>query len=335
MKKCVKLAVGIVFTVLFLYLSYRSVGKLDLKKVVTYPVNYFLMALSAFFFIVTQFFRSLAWSRGLRRELDTGRAFQGICLGMATSMVMPFKMGEAVRVAILGGKVDDHGANWREKVRKEGVLDSYYTAGINIVLERLLDVVILVILAAIAVFFIDFHSEVKEKITFLRNIILIGGAFGVLFLGGLWWIGQKYRFRSGWIQKMTGVMEKIAVIRSPGILVKVLGYLVLSWLSIYLSTTIGLMSIGIGLNDLFPMALVVLILTNVAILLPTAPGGLGVFQYACIYSLGLFGVDGLTAAVSAVLLHLVQYLAVLPLGLYFFVTWKRWRDISERIKKVD
>jgi hypothetical protein len=306
LKKYIKLAIGMLFTIIFLFFSYKSIGELDLRKVVTYPVNYFLVALSILFFIAAQWFRSLAWSRGMGRGFKTIQVFKAVCIGMAVNMVVPFRMGEALRIAVLGGTKDA----------------SYSRVGVNIILERLMDVVILICLAVSTLFFTNFGIEIEKKIIWLRNLAIAGIVFGVAITGILRWLYLNSKSQPAWLVKLLGYIEKAGLIKSPKVILYAGFYLLLSWLCVYICTLLGILSVGAELGKALPASLTVLTMTNLAMLIPAAPGGIGVFQYACIYSLELYKVASIQAAVLAILLHLIQYAAMLPLGFYYFITGK-------------
>lgn len=109
----------------------------------------------------------------------------------------------------------------------------------------------------------------------------------------------------------------------PGKGFKVLLYLLICWFFSYISIILALISMGIDIKIAAPASFVLFIMTNVAILFPAAPGGIGLFEFACIYSLDLFGISGMTAGVAAVLIHLVQYIGVLPAAGLILI---RYRD---------
>ena len=314
MKKYIQLLVGIFLSIVFLYLSYVSVGKLDIAKIITFRVNYIWMALSTFSFMLTMVFRSAAWSDGLKKSLTFKTAFKGVCVGMGANMVMPFKAGEAIRVAIFG--------KYTREEEKE--THSYYKAGINLLLERALDIVILTLLALITLFLVDFGSEMRQRIYFLRNTILIVGIVGIVVFGLIWRFRRYWSDSHRYLKKVVEILQGLTVVKTPKVILKVFAYLILSWLCIYISTIAAVISVGMGEINIMGVSLVILVLTNIAVLLPAAPGGIGVFQYATVYALGLFAIMGLHAAVLAVLLHFVQYLAILPIAGYYLVTMKKW-----------
>ncbi len=314
MKKYIQLLVGIFFSIVFLYLSYISVGKLDISKMITFRVNYIWMAVSIFSFALTMVFRSLAWSDGLKQSLTFRWAFKGVCVGMGANMVMPFKAGEAIRIGIFG--------KYAQEQEKEK--HSYYKAGINLLLERALDIVILTLLALITLSFVDFGGEMRQRIYFLRNTILIAEVVGIAAFVLIWRFRRYWSDLHPYLKKVVEILQGLTVVKKPKVILKVFAYLMLSWLCIYISTIAAVISVGMGEINIMGVSLVILVLTNIAVLLPAAPGGIGVFQYATVYALGLFAVLGLHAAVLAVLLHFVQYLAILPIAGYYLVSMRKW-----------
>jgi uncharacterized protein (TIRG00374 family) len=146
--------------------------------------------------------------------------------------------------------------------------------------------------------------------------------------GSMIWIKRTGRNDFSWLcdnalaARVISIIQQIQVFKSPVNLLKAAGFLFVSWSCVYFCTLVGILSVGLDMSKALSGALAVLILTNLAMLIPAAPGGIGVFQYACIYALGVLGVGGTAAAVLSVLLHIVQYAALLPLALYFVFTEK-------------
>ncbi|MGE4283449.1 MAG: lysylphosphatidylglycerol synthase transmembrane domain-containing protein [Clostridia bacterium] len=312
MKKYIRFGIGILLTIFFLYLSYKRVEGLEFSKMAAYPINYMLVLSSVLFFLLAQWFRALAWSKGLSMEFNSLVVFKAVCIGNAVNMVMPFRLGEVARVAVLG----------------KGKSRSYANAGVCLLAERLIDIIILIILAVAAVFFINFSPNVLNKIRLMRNLVIIASIIGLLMSGVIIWMKSVGSGIFSWLRnhvwgsKLINILEQIQVLKSPLAFFRAGAFLSLSWFSVYICTVLGILSVGIGMDKVLPSALAVLVMTNLAMLIPAAPGGIGVFQYACIYSLGLLGVNGIAAAVLSVLLHIVQYAALLPIGLYFFLSEK-------------
>ena len=67
------------------------------------------------------------------------------------------------------------------------------------------------------------------------------------------------------------------------------------------------------------MSLAVFAATNIINFIPASPGAIGLFEYGVILGLGGLGIARDTALAVALLLHMIQYAALLPMGavLYF------------------
>jgi uncharacterized protein (TIRG00374 family) len=66
-----------------------------------------------------------------------------------------------------------------------------------------------------------------------------------------------------------------------------------------------------------PAAYTVLLITALGITLPTAPGFVGNYHYFCVLGLALFGIAKADALTYAILLHGLQFLVIIVLGLIF------------------
>ncbi|AMA74269.1 MULTISPECIES: lysylphosphatidylglycerol synthase transmembrane domain-containing protein [Aneurinibacillus] len=303
--KYIQLAVGIAITCLFLFLAYRNLGNVNIARLLRYPVDYFYVLLAVFAFAASQWFRALSWTRGFAPDIPVRKMFASVCMGNGSNMLLPFRMGEAIRVMTIG------------QMRRD-----YASVGVNLVLERLLDVFILIVLAVSVAFFVPFEPVVEAKLQLIRNLMLAAMVAGGLLL----LLALRLRPRVLASEKTPAVarrlfhfLDSLAVFKSPLVIVRALCYLVCSWGCVYLSTVFGLMAVGIYGSKAWVASLVVIVLTNLIMLIPSAPGGIGVFQYACIYSLSLFDVHAFQRAILSVLLHLVQYAALLPLSIYYFM----------------
>ncbi|MFT9849665.1 lysylphosphatidylglycerol synthase transmembrane domain-containing protein [Aneurinibacillus sp. REN35] len=303
--KWLQLAGSLLITCLFLFLAYRSLDTLNPVHLLQYPIHYLYVILAISAYAASQWFRALSWTRGLAPDIPLRAMFASVCMGNGANMLLPFRMGEAVRVITAG------------RVRQE-----YGVVSMNLVVERMVDVLILALLAVSAAFFVPFESVVEAKLAFLRKALLAaiaGGGVALMLV---------FRFRArilasvhipSFMRRAIGLVVQCPLLQSPWVGVRVLFYIGCSWACVYISTVFGLMAVGIYDHTAWIASLVVVVMTNLIMLIPSAPGGIGVFQYACIYSLSLFDVQLFQKALLSVLLHLIQYVALLPLTLYYFV----------------
>ena len=61
-----------------------------------------------------------------------------------------------------------------------------------------------------------------------------------------------------------------------------------------------------------------LVMVNLGIMIPSAPGYVGTFQFFAVSALAVFDVPRETGLALAVVSHLMQYALVTLIGLYFF-----------------
>ena len=111
------------------------------------------------------------------------------------------------------------------------------------------------------------------------------------------------------------LLEGLAVLRHPrqGRAVVLWSVLIWSGQAVYVYTIVC----SLGLQTPFIAAIAVMVFTSLAMAVPSAPGSLGVYHYAVVLSLGLFGVEHELALGCALLLHGLSYIVVSLMGLFF------------------
>lgn len=65
------------------------------------------------------------------------------------------------------------------------------------------------------------------------------------------------------------------------------------------------------------MSLSLLLFTNLALVIPSSPGGIGVVQFATLYAMRLFGVRNEEALALSVVYQVVPFIFTTTLGWYF------------------
>lgn len=109
----------------------------------------------------------------------------------------------------------------------------------------------------------------------------------------------------------------LAGLRSPRIAVTAFGWTTLSWLALAASCAALLEGFPTGLaaEDVVLAGLLVVIATNLALVLPSSPAAIGVFEAATLVALGAYGVDDSTALSYALVLHALNLLPYLVVGM--------------------
>lgn len=105
------------------------------------------------------------------------------------------------------------------------------------------------------------------------------------------------------------------IIQQPAALLQILGWSAVSWGSAVLTNYLLFRALDLTVPPI--AALLVLIVLHVGISLPSLPASVGIFEYLCILSLGLFGVEQNVGLSFGILLH-VFILVPTVIGAFLF-----------------
>ncbi len=306
---------GFAISILFLFLALYRVNLPEVFQALA-RADYRLILISAVFTLVSYVLRSLRWRRLLlpQRAIPTARLFPILVIGFALNNVLPGRPGEFARGILLGQ---------REKLSK--------TLGIaTVVLERVADGLTLIAILAALALFIDLPGwgEQVETISFL-----IFGA-GLLFLILMLW-------REKW---MTHLLHRVIHIMPPNLahrianmfasfvmglhslrsardILAILAYSFAIWLCEAASYFLGITAFGLlpSVPERILAALFVMVIANLSISIPAAPGGIGPFEYAGMLALSAFGVSNDAALPAVLVAHMMQYALITGLGVVLMV----------------
>ncbi len=280
-------------------------------------------------------FRVLRWQALLepvRKGIPFRPMFSSIIIGYMTTWIIPGRLGEVVRPALLSAKED---------------LPLGPCLG-SIVADRVLDGAAIVVLFLAGVMAVDLTGEAAAHAARIRTTALllaglVAGVLAVLMAGSAAkdvlerWLagrGRAVRWAGG---AFLALAEGTNALRRPRLLPAILAYSVLMWLTIGLGTWIGIRACGASIP--FAGVLVILPLLALGVAVPT-PGGAGGYHAAMTWGLvSLFGVSGETAAGAGVLMHLGVILPVIVLGLVLLrierVSFSDLTAAARRMKSLD
>lgn len=235
---------------------------------------------------------------------STGVIFSGY---MANNL-LPLRLGEIVRALVLRQVTS---------ARMEGTLST-------IVLERVFDGLVLV--GMIALVLVEIGQETEGIVAYT------GGLAALVFVGALLFVVaarllprsvlRAVRWGLTWVPAVneeTGLDAAQSLLRGLGSLsldrrlLAVLGLSVAVWVLEGGMFWVGLRAFSLEGGLL--AAFLTLAFVNLSILIPSAPGYVGVFQGATILALGAFGLSKETALSYSVVVHFLQYSSVTVIGL--------------------
>jgi len=238
-----------------------------------------------------------------------GPAFSATAIGFAATAVLPLRLGEVIRPAVLARRVGF------------GVSPALS----SVVLERLFDM-LFVLLCFLAL------SLIFPLPADLRRAALVLGTAGVAGFV-LLLVASRNRARAvrlldallAWVPAAvgrvvrplaTGFLDALGALESVRIVGGVVGYSALLWSANALPFLFSLLALGIA-APLVSAALACVVIVAAFVFMPQAPGFLGTWQAGCVVALDLFGVPKDLAVGFSLLTWVIQMLINIPLGGYF------------------
>ena len=321
---------GLLLAVLLLYWVLHDKPREQLLGAVM-RASWPALALGAVVNVGHNVFRVVRWRWLLdpvRPDVRFRPMFVAVILGYMTTWLVPGRVGELVRPALLSA---------RENLPLGPCLGT-------VVADRLLDgvaIVALFALGSLGAHFAAGSAALAGQIRLTAGIVLV---VIVASLAALIAISTLGAWLDGWLSRRSapvrwaghaalGLSRGVDALRSPRRLVPIVVYSLVAWLTITLGTWICIRAAGAGVG--FSDVLVMLPLLALGVSIPT-PGGVGGYHAAMQIGLtSLFGVDPTIAAGVGILMHLAVVMPILLAGPALLYTEKvAWSDLVAAGKKV-
>jgi glycosyltransferase 2 family protein len=261
--------------------------------------------------------RAVRWSAVFAPETRPPfhAVWSALLVGYFFNTVLPLRAGEAIRIVVL---------SQRARVSR---VETLGTVGV----ERAMDVVALLVLFLAA-------AAWMPEVSWLRSVAVFGAVLAVAIATAVvaltvWGTRPVHatlrplaRLRPASAERLEHAADSLArglaALRRPRIAAAGLLWTTLSWLVFALSA--WLLMIGFDL-DLPPLAgLLVLVATGLAMILPSPPAAIGVFEGAVVVALRAYDVSASHALPYAVVLHLMNALPFILAGPFVIGGGVRW-----------
>jgi glycosyltransferase 2 family protein len=235
-----------------------------------------------------------------------GEVTRALLIGLFFNNVLPLRAGEAARLVAL------HARAGGSRTQIAG----------TIAIERVYDVAALLVLLAVSLPWLP-------DVTWLRAAAWLGAGlaaalviavllllrFGERGLRLLLWPMRWLPFMSveRWEHAPRNLARGLAGITEPRVAVVVFAWTAVSW--IVLGASAWLLMLGFGL-DLPPLAgLLVIIAVGLAMVIPSPPAAVGVFEAATVVALAAYGVAAAPALSYGLVLHALNFVPYIVAGL--------------------
>ncbi len=299
-----------------LYWVYRDFDFSQAWHSMLHEMDWGWMLFSLVFGILAPLFRGLRWKQLLDPLVPGVRAsdcIDSIYLTYATNLIVP-RAGEITRCGLLA-KYDD--------------VPFAKSVG-TVVTERLIDVLTMLVFSALVFLlqmpvFLDFFRTTGTKMQSIEHLLTSPWTYVTLFciLGVLILLHVLLR-RLTIYNKVKGIVSQMrdGLLSVQGVRNKPLFWLytVLIWLSYFLHFYVAFRCFGFSENLGVMAALVMFVAGTFAVIVPT-PNGAGPWHFAVITMMMLYGVSAHDASTFALLVHGIQTLLVVLLGIYGWLSF--------------
>jgi hypothetical protein len=311
MNNRIKAILGFIVTVVLFWLLFR---KIDLILFFDYLIkSNLLYVLAGMLLYLSSFIvRGMRWRAllGHLKKISLAESIRLVMAGYAVNNVLPSRIGEFTRAYLAGSR--------------NGI--SRTAAFASIFVERIFDGLTIFLILAALLFAYPFPGWVRN-LAELAGLIFVSLFVFVLFSSfsdlPVRLIHAISERTPKWLTLPLQLAEKFLrgtrAIESLGQLATVL----------FLSFVVWTIEIGVyvlvvkafGLHIPTIAYLLMLVTVNMGMLIPSTPGGLGVFQYAVVKSLEIFSIVTTLGMAVSLVLHMAQIVPVTIIGLVWL-----WRN---------
>jgi uncharacterized protein (TIRG00374 family) len=269
--------------------------------------------------------RAVRWGVLLGYAPPAGLRFfyTSMMIGYLANNVLPARMGELIRLYVLE--------------RQVGVSKS--TSAAAVVLERLIDVLLLLALIDLIALFVPLPAVVQGGI-WIATTVFVAMALVLLFLA----LNGEHLVR--WLTRIAGLLSQsvgqriqdilacfidgLSMLRSSKQALCVLLLTLLIWGIDVVSVRLTMQSLHLSLPWI--ASLLVLVMAGLSFVIPAAPGGVGTYEFFVVAALTPFAVENSQAVGFTFVLHAIMYIVTTIIGLIclWFVELPMWGLMKAR-----
>ena len=247
-------------------------------------------------------------------DVSTGETYRATMIGFMANNVLPMRLGELVRAYAIG--------------RASGVSKS--AAFATIVVERAFDLFAILLLLGFVLLRFSEHFPAWVS---LAGYVAMAACLGLFVVMGLlrWkrdltmhmfdrmiqWLPHRVRKRAFGL--MHRFLDGLEVLSKAHRILWVTLLSIACWLAVALSFLFT--AYAFDLPRPWEISLLLVVLTALAVMLPSGPGFVGTFEMGVRYGLTLVKVDESRALSVAIFYHAVQFIPITLVGVYR--VWRR------------
>ncbi len=306
-----KIVLPLVLGGAILYWMYRGFDFKSIKNILLNEMNWTWMILSFPFGILAQMFRGWRWRQTLSpigEDARTSTAIHSIFMSYAVSLVIP-RIGEFMRCMILK--------------RYDGV--SFPKALGTVVTERAIDALLVAIVTGTTLLiqmrvFSTFFTQTGTSMDsifgrFSTTGYIVTIICGISALILLHFLLKKLSFYEKMRTTLGGIWQGIISLKNVKNIPLFIFYTLGIWACYFLHYYLTFFCFDFTANLGLQCALVTFVVGSIAVIVPT-PNGAGPWHFAVKTMLILYGVSDINALYFVLIVHTIQTLLVIVLGIY-------------------
>ena len=283
-KLLIRIVAGILLSAVIIYFTIRAIGGLNPYWLLSANINWGLAVFSVVLFAFSVFVRAMVYPFGINKQIGVMEAFRIVAIGNAANMVLPIRAGELLRIALFPQSFSPSKRTWLVTVPAAA------------------DMLAIFSISELALPVSGFHNPTIVSALHIASSVIL---FAIIVLLILLFSVQRFKLTAEHFVK--GSVFKMSL------------WVFFSWFVMLASIIFGLMAYGYNASQSVLMSFAIFASTNIVMLIPSTPGGIGLFEYGVVLGLEGFGITKFPAKEVGMLLHLIQYAALLPLGAWLYL----------------
>lgn len=266
---------------------------------------------------------ALRWRRifASRPTPRVSRFFWALTVTQLANLILPGKVGILARILLIGESM--------------GQTASFC----SVVVEKALEALTLLVAFLVLVPFLGIAERSWSDGVAVTSTAILAFSLVIIVLAVrqrqvlLQW-AQRWRWSRVLVAPLDTALDTLEVTRQPGVVLELLGWSAAIWVITVLQDYALLLAMGITV----PLTAVWLlnVALQVGVRVPALPASIGVFHYAAVWVLTLYGVNESAALSYAVVLHVLIFVipSLLAVG-YLWRTgydWRSWRRTTTDVQ---
>lgn len=308
-----RLIIGLVISAIFIYLAFSKIDFVQMWQALK-QANYLWLFPAVGFMFISLWLRAVRWGyfmEPIKPGIGFPKLFSAMMIGYYGNNVFPLRAGEVLRAYAIG--------------KSAGV--SRMASFATIFVERLIDVFSLLLLIGFSVFFHDYPAWIeKGSIAIFIGTVIVTVFMVALMLHTQGTLRLMNRLTRPFPEKVQQFVNNLlgSFLEGFAIFKKSEHYWKITWQSVVMWVLYAAVNYAVleafSLNEQLPIgaSFVILVIVNISIMIPAAPGYVGTFHLAAQQGAMLFGISKSAALSFALILHIANFIPITLVGFIYF-----------------